>query len=34
VQLVDLLAAQRAYQANSQVIKAQDQALQTITSLR
>jgi len=34
VQLVDLLSAQRAYQANSQVIKAQDQALQTITSLR
>jgi flagellar hook protein FlgE len=32
-QLVDLLAAQRAYQANSQVIKAQDAVLQTMVNL-
>ncbi|MBV8659779.1 MAG: flagellar hook-basal body complex protein [Burkholderiales bacterium] len=33
-ELVDLITAQRAYQANSQTIKVQDQVLQTITSLR
>jgi flagellar hook protein FlgE len=32
-QLIDLLAAQRAYQANSQVIKAQDAVLQTMVNL-
>ncbi len=33
-ELVNLMAAQRNYQANSQTIKAQDQLLQTMTSLR
>lgn len=32
-QLIDLLAAQRAYQANSQVIKAQDAILQNMVNL-
>ncbi len=33
-QLVDLITAQRAYQANAQTIKTEDQILQTIVSLQ
>ena len=33
-QLVDMITAQRAYQANAQTIKTEDQMLQTIVSLR
>jgi len=33
-ELVDMITAQRAYQANAQTIKTQDQIMQTITSLR
>lgn len=33
-ELVDLITAQRSYQANAQTIKTQDQILQTITSLQ
>ncbi len=33
-ELVDLITAQRAYQANAQTIKAQDQVLQTLVNLR
>lgn len=33
-QLVDMITAQRAYQANAQTIKTQDQIMQTIVNLR
>ncbi len=33
-QLVDMITAQRAYQANAQTIKTQDQVMQTIVNLR
>lgn len=33
-ELVDMITAQRSYQANAQTIKTQDQIMQTITSLR
>jgi len=33
-ELVNMITAQRIYQANAQTIKAQDQLLQTITNLR
>ena len=33
-QLVDMIVAQRAYQANSQTIKTQDDILQTAINLR
>ncbi len=33
-ELVNMIMAQRSYQANSQTVKAQDQILQTITNLR
>lgn len=33
-QLVDMITAQRAYQANAQTIKTEDQMMQTIVSLR
>jgi flagellar hook protein FlgE len=32
--LVDMMTAQRSYQANAQTIKTQDQALQTLVNLR
>ena len=33
-QLVDMITAQRAYQANAQTIKTQDQMLSTLVNLR
>ncbi len=33
-QLVEMITAQRVYQANAQTIKTQDQILQTIVNLR
>jgi flagellar hook protein FlgE len=33
-ELVDMITAQRVYQANAQTIKTQDQILQTIVNLR
>lgn len=33
-ELVNMVTAQRAYQANAQTIKTQDQVLQTIVNLR
>ena len=33
-ELVNMITAQRVYQANSQTIKTQDQVLQTIVNLR
>mgnify|MGYP003422356523 CR=1 FL=1 len=33
-ELVNMITAQRVYQANAQTIKAQDQLLQTIVNLR
>jgi flagellar hook protein FlgE len=33
-ELVNMITAQRVYQANAQTIKTQDQLLQTIVSLR
>ena len=33
-ELVDMITAQRVYQANAQTIKTQDQLLQTIVNLR
>jgi flagellar hook protein FlgE len=33
-ELVNMITAQRVYQANAQTIKAQDQILQTLVSLR
>ena len=33
-ELVDMITAQRVYQANAQTIKTQDQVLQTIVNLR
>ena len=33
-ELVDMITAQRIYQANAQTIKTQDQILQTIVNLR
>ena len=33
-QLVDMITAQRVYQANAQTIKTQDQVLQTLVNLR
>ena len=33
-QLVDMISAQRAYQANAQTIKTQDQMLSTLVNLR
>ena len=34
VELVNMITAQRVYQANAQTIRTQDQILQTITNLR
>jgi flagellar hook protein FlgE len=34
VELVNMITAQRNYQANAQTIKTQDSILQTITNLR
>ena len=33
-ELVDMITAQRVYQANAQTIKTQDQVLQTLINLR
>ena len=33
-ELVNMIVAQRAYQANAQTIKTQDQVLQTLVNLR
>ena len=33
-ELVNMITAQRAYQANAETIKTEDQMMQTITSLR
>ena len=33
-ELVNMITAQRAYQANAQTIKTQDQVLQTLVNLR
>ena len=33
-ELVDMITAQRVYQANAQTIKTQDQILQTLVNLR
>ncbi len=33
-ELVDMITQQRAYQANAQTIKTQDQILQTLVNLR
>jgi len=33
-ELVNMMTAQRVYQANSQTIKTQDQVLQTLVNLR
>ena len=33
-ELVNMITAQRIYQANAQTIKAQDQVLQTLVNLR
>jgi flagellar hook protein FlgE len=33
-ELVNMITAQRVYQANSQTIKTQDQVLQTLVNLR
>ena len=33
-ELVDMITAQRVYQANAQTIKTEDQILQTIVNLR
>jgi flagellar hook protein FlgE len=33
-ELVDMITAQRVYQANAQTIKTQDSVLQTLVSLR
>ena len=33
-QLVDMISAQRAYQANAQTIKTQDQMMSTLVNLR
>jgi flagellar hook protein FlgE len=33
-QLVDMITAQRSYQANAQTIKTMDQVLQTLVNLR
>ena len=33
-ELVDMITAQRVYQANAQTIKTQDQVLQTLVNLR
>ena len=34
LELVNMITAQRVYQANAQTIRTQDQILQTITNLR